>query len=261
MLVETKYGVMDVEREGYGRDLVLLHSLLADRSAFDRVRAKLAQKNRLWLVNLPGYGKSSPGGSTVEDYADQVAETMAKLGLPKGTDVLGNGLGGFIAVSLAIRHGEKFDRLILVDCLSGFPDAGKGPLRDLAKVVTETGMQAGLDIAILRMFPPSYIQAHPDVVLERKNVLLQMDTANFAKLCVALTQVDFEPDLPRIRNRTFVMAGAMDGTTAPQLVRKLAAGIPGARFVEVPGCGHCPQIEQPDRFISLLNEFLSTPAG
>jgi 3-oxoadipate enol-lactonase len=259
MLVETKYGVMDVDEEGRGRDLVLLHSLLADRSAFDRVRSKLAERYRLRLFNLPGYGRSSPGGTTVEEYADQVAETMAKLGLPKETDVLGNGLGGFIAVALAIRHGEKFDRLVLVDCLSGFPDAGKGPLRDLAKVVREKGMQAGLDIAILRMFPPSYIEAHPDIVLERKKVLMGMDVANFSKLCTALSYVNFDPDLSRIRNRTFIMAGALDATTAPELVRKLAAGIPGARFVEVPGCGHCPQIEQPEKFISILTDFLSTP--
>ena len=53
---------MDVVETGSGRDLVLLHSLLSDRSAFDQVVPALAKTYRLTLVNLPGYGNSSPGG-------------------------------------------------------------------------------------------------------------------------------------------------------------------------------------------------------
>lgn len=53
----------DVARAGAGRDLVLLHSLLADRSAFDRVVPALAKSHRVWLVNLPGYGASTATGA------------------------------------------------------------------------------------------------------------------------------------------------------------------------------------------------------
>ena len=259
MLIETKYGTLDVEQEGLGRDLVLLHSLLADRTAFDLVRPALAKNHKLWLVNLPGYGKSDPVDSSVDQYADQIADMMSALGLPQQTDVLGNGLGGFISVALAIRHGGKFDRLIVADALAGFPEPGKEALRVLARTVREKGMAAGLDAAIQRMFPPSFIQAFPEIVLERKKGLLQMDPAVFSRFCIALTQVNFAPSLARIRNRTLVMAGAMDGTTIPELVNKLADGIPGARYTEIPDCGHCPQIEQPEAFMALINEFLSTP--
>ena len=261
MLIDTKYGALDVEQEGRGRDLVLLHSLLADRTAFDLVRPALSRNHRLWLVNLPGYGKSAPwdADASVEGYADQIAEMMAVLGLPQQTDVLGNGLGGFLSVALAIRHGGKFDRLIVADALASFHEPGKEALRVLAREVQEKGMAAGLDIAILRMFPPSFIQAHPDVVMERKQVLLQMDPAIFSRLCIALTQLDFEPLLSRIRNRTLVTGGALDGTTIPELVSQLAAGISGARYVKIPESGHCPQIEQPEAFVALVEEFLSTP--
>jgi pimeloyl-ACP methyl ester carboxylesterase len=47
---------VDVEHCGSGPDLVILHSLLAERSAFDRVVPALSKKRRVWLVNLPGYG-------------------------------------------------------------------------------------------------------------------------------------------------------------------------------------------------------------
>ncbi len=247
---------MDVEQEGDGPHLVLLHSLLTDRSAFDRVRPALARQHRLTVPNLPGYGASSPGGDSIEDYADRVAELLAALQLPPDTAVLGNGLGGFTGVALAIRHGARFGRLIVVDALAGFPEAGKAPLRALASAVVERGMGAALDAAILRMFPPAYIQAHPEVVEERKQALRRMDPAIFSKLCLALTRAEFAAVLPRIRNRTLVLVGAQDAATPPALARQLAAGIPGAAFEEIPGCGHCPQIEQPDLFVARVTEFL-----
>ncbi len=255
-LVQTRQGVVDVESQGAGRDLVLLHSLLADRSAFDRVAPALARTRRVWRVNLPGYGRSSPVGATVEEYADAVAGTLDALGLPRDADVLGNGLGGFVAAALAIRHGERLDRLVLVDCLSGFPDAGKEPLRALARNVRENGMAGALDAGVRRMFPPAYIEAHPDVVEERKEALRRMDPGTFSALCLALAAVDLAPRLPDIRNRTLVLAGELDATTAPHLVRELASGIAGARFEIVAGCGHCPQIERPDAFLALVEEFL-----
>jgi 3-oxoadipate enol-lactonase len=257
MLIDTTDGVLDVEQDGQGPDLVLLHSLLADRTAFDRVRPALAKNHRLWLVNLPGYGMSSPRSGNIESYADQIAEMISLLGLPQQTDVLGNGLGGFISVALAIRHGGKFDRLIVADALASFPEPGKEALRVLARTVRDKGMAAGLDAAIQRMFPPSFIQAFPEIVNERKKALLQMDPAVFSGLCIALTQLNFEPHLSRIHNPALVMAGAMDGTTVPELVNKLADGISGARFVKIPDCGHCPQIEQPETFVTLLENFLS----
>ena len=55
---------VDVVQTGTGRDLVLLHSLLSERSAFDRVVPLLSRGRRLTLVNLPGYGGSRRQGGT-----------------------------------------------------------------------------------------------------------------------------------------------------------------------------------------------------
>ncbi len=232
---------LDVETLGEGRDLVLLHSLLADRSAFDRAAPLLAKKRRLRLVNLPGYGASSPAGPRVEDYADRVAGLFAALGLsPRTTDVLGNGFGGFISVAL----------------LAGFPPPAKEPLRALAANVARQGMRGALDIAIRRMFPAPFIAKHPEIVEERKRALEKADAACFQTACMALVEVDLAPVLTAIGNRTLVMAGSEDATTPPALARALAERISGARFVEVPGCGHCPQIENPRLFAEIVEEFL-----
>src|SRR5262245_25866645 len=184
-LVTVGGGTLDVETRGAGRDLVLLHSLLADRSAFERAAPLLAKKRRLHLVNLPGYGASTPAGPRVEDYADRIAGLFAALKLPRQTDVLGNGFGGFISVALAARHAVKCERLRVGESLAAFPAPAKEPLRVLAGNVARQGMSGALDIAIRRMFPEAFIRAHPEIVEERKRALEKADPASFQVACGA----------------------------------------------------------------------------
>jgi len=62
--------------------------------------------------------------------------------------------------------------------------------------------------------------------------------------------------LKNIESQTLVMAGSEDATTPPALARELAANIPQAKFRELQGCGHCPQIENPVLFVQVVEEFL-----
>jgi 3-oxoadipate enol-lactonase len=255
-IVQVNAAAVDVEQRGDGRDLVILHSLLAERSAFDRVVPALAQRHRIWLVNLPGYGRSSAAGGSVEDYADHISALLGELRLAQ-PDVLGNGLGGFVAVALAARHGTRIRRLIAAPALAAFPDTAKQPLRALAERVAKEGMAGALEAAIRRMFPSAFIAANPAIVEERKRALAKADPACFRAACLALAELDLAPVLKDIRNTTLVMAGSDDATTPPALVRELAAKIPHARFRQIEGCGHCPQIEKPALFVQALEEFLS----
>lgn len=255
-IIELEGARVDVSQQGKGRDLVLLHSLLTDRSVFDRVAPALARKHRLTLVNLPGYGASSPAGTDIESYADRVADTLKALRLPRETDVLGNGFGGFIAVMLALRHGEAFGKLVAAPALAGFPEAAKAPFQRMASAVSSQGMAAVLDAAIQRMLPPAFAERNPGVVVERKQALAKADPACFATACLALAKLDLSAASKSIRNPTLVMVGSEDATTPPALARELAAKIPGAKFQELRGCGHCPQIEDPEAFVGALEGFL-----
>jgi 3-oxoadipate enol-lactonase len=247
---------VDVEHRGSGPDLVILHSLLADRSAFDRVAPALSKKRRVWLVNLPGYGGSRPAGSSIEDYADRIAALLRSLKL-NNPDILGNGFGGFISVALAAGHGALVRRLIAAPALAAFPEPAKQPLRALAERVAKEGMSGALDVAIRRMFPERFIAANPSVVEERKHALMKADPACFRTACLALASLDLSPVLGNIKSETLVMAGSEDATTPPALARELAAKIPNAKFRVLEGCGHCPQIEKPALFVQAVEEFLS----
>src|SRR5690606_31084004 len=74
------------------------------------------------------------------DYADAVAGVFDDLALPPETDVLGNGLGGFVALALAARHGARFARMVLVGSAIAFPEAGRATFRALADKVERYGM-------------------------------------------------------------------------------------------------------------------------
>ena len=247
---------VDVEQSGAGRDLVLLHSLLADRTVFNGVVPLLSRKRRVSLVSLPGYDESSPAGPAIEDYADRIAGLISMLRLPRETDVLGNGFGGFIAVALAARHGGLFDRLIGAPALAAFPEPAKQPLRGLAERVAKEGMAGALDIAVQRMFPRGFAEKNPVIVEERKRALAKADPRCFQTACLALVKLDLTPVLQKIQNSTLVMVGTEDATTPPALARQLAAGIAGAKFVELAGCGHCPQLEDPRKFVAEVERFL-----
>ena len=247
---------VEYAQSGQGPHLLLLHSLLTDMSVFDRVLPALAQRFRVTRLNLPGYGLSMPRTlNSVADYADHVNAVLNQLKLPPETQVFGNGFGAFVALMLAIRHGARFNRLILADVVATFPEPARAPFRMMSEKVTTGGMTTVLDAAIGRMFPPTFQAAHPDEVTLRKAALAQVDAASFSRACLALAALDTTAQLRHIKNPTLVMCGALDLTTRPALAQALANGIPGAQYREISDSGHCPMVEQPEQLIARINTF------
>ena len=256
-LVEVGAAKVEYGRRGAGPDLLLVHSLLTEMTVFDIVLPSLAKGRRVTRINLPGFGSSSPVIlNTVGDHADHVARVIDALALPKETAVFGNGFGAFVCLELAIRRGERFGPLVVADTLAAFPEQARVPFRVMAEKVSGGGMQAVLDTAIGRMFPPAFAEKHPDVIADRKAKLATVDAQCFARACLGLASLDLSETARAIKNRTLVMCGALDQTTPPALAKQLAEKIPGARYEEIPGSGHCPMLEQPQVLTEKLTAFL-----
>jgi 3-oxoadipate enol-lactonase len=252
-----KLGAVEVEydQRGAGKPLLLLHSLLTEMTVFDVILPKLS--GQITRINLPGFGASSRVVlDSLGDHADHVARVMDALELPTDTTVFGNGFGAFVALELAIRHGKRFGKLIVADTLAAFPEQARVPFRVMAEKVSSGAMPAVLDTAIGRMFPPAFAQSHPDVIADRKAKLAAVDPQCFARACLALGTLDLRAAAPMIENRTLVMCGALDQTTPPALAKELAGKIPGARYEEIAGSGHCPMLEQPDALTRSILAFL-----
>ena len=253
---------VEYDQTGSGPDLLLLHSLLTDLSVFDRVWPALAKHFRVTRINLPGYGQSMPRQLTsVADYADHVNAVLDKLKLPPETHIFGNGFGAFVALMLAIRHGKRFNRLLLADVVAAFPEAARLPFRVMSEKVTTSGMSAVLDAAIGRMFPPAFQTTHADEIALRKTALARVDAASFSRACLALAALDTTASLHHIKNPTLVMCGTLDLTTPPALAHALSDAIPGAMYQDIIDCGHCPMVEQPSQLTAYIDAFLSLSEG
>jgi 3-oxoadipate enol-lactonase len=246
---------LDVEIVGSGPDLVLLHSLLTDRTSYQALADRLADRRRLILVNLPGFG-SSPAAEPLAGYADRVAELFDDLALPPETDILGNGLGGFVGLMMAIRHGGKFNRLILIGSAIAFPEPGRATFRAMADRAETVGLGPLTDAAMLRMFPQDFIDANPDVIADRKAVFAAIDAQVFADACRALATFDLEPDLDRIRNPVLVVVGEHDSATGASLGHDLATRLPKGEIIELAGAGHAPHMQAPDGLVEAIGPFL-----
>ena len=254
--VKLAGGTLTGARVGTGPDLLVIHSLLADRAAFDPVLPWLAERFRVTLVNLPGFHGSPPIAPGIENYADRVAAIFEADGLARDTILIANGFGGTIAAAMAVRHGDKFGRLVLSDAAAGFPPQGRQAFEMMANKVAAEGIGSVAGISANRVFHQAYLAAHPAAIEERRKVLLGVVPEAFIAACRTLTQTDLVPQLAAIRNPTLVICGELDAATPPVLCRQMADHIPGAKYIELPGCGHCPPLEQPQTFIAAIGDFL-----
>ena len=246
---------LDFEVVGEGADLVLLHSLLSDRSSFAELAKRLSTQRRLILVNLPGFGGSAPA-EPLDGYVERLVEFFEELELAPGADILGNGLGSFVALKLAARHPARLGRIVLLGAAVAFPEAGRQTFRALADKVEREGMDAVADAAMARMFPVDFAAANAAIVADRRAVFRGIDAGVFAAAARALAALDLASELDRIRNPVLVMVGEKDGATPPELGRELAGRLPAARMVELAGVGHAPHIQAPDAVVEAISPFL-----
>jgi pimeloyl-ACP methyl ester carboxylesterase len=256
--IATSNGPLTAARTGQGPDLVILHSLLTDRHAFDPVLPELSKNFQVTLFNLPGFHGSKPAAATMDAYVDRLRQGFENLAIARDAVLIGNGFGGTVALAFAIANPDRLNRLVLTDVAAGFPPEGREAFKIMADKVAADGLGAIADIAARRVFHAAYLKAHPQAVDERRAVLLKIDPVAFRAACAILMQADLMPKLSRVQTPTLVVCGELDQATPPPLNKALADAVPGARYVELPGCGHCPPLEQPQAFLAAIRDFLAT---
>ena len=248
---------MTAARAGAGPDLVIVHSLLTDRHAFDPVLADLSARFRVTLLNLPGFHGSKPVAASLDAYAAWALKAFDAFAISRDAILMGNGFGGTVALAFALAHGDRLAKLVLCDVAPGFPEEGKQAFRVMAAKVAEDGMGTIAEIAANRVFHAAYLAAHPEAVNERKAVLLRIDPAAFRAACTSLVEADLVPKLEKLKVPTLVVYGELDLATPPALNKLIASRVPGASATGLPGCGHCPPLEQPRAFLAAIGRFLA----
>ena len=159
-------------------------------------------------------------------------------------------------MAFALAHPERISKLVVSDAAAGFPPEGREAFAVMAEKVADGGLGSIAEIAARRVFSPAYLAAHPEKIEERKKVLMGIDPKAFQAACKILQEADLVPMLHHMKVPTLVVCGEFDQATPPALNKQIVDKIPGAKYIELPGCGHCPPLEQPEQFLAAIKEFV-----
>jgi pimeloyl-ACP methyl ester carboxylesterase len=251
---------------GKGPPLVLLHGLFVDHSTWDDVAAKLSEEFQIVAPDLPGFGESekpSPGRFPygIDAFTEAVADLYAGLDLGRAA-VVGHALGGAVALTLAARHPELVERLVVIAPLSQPANLDVRSRIGLLPVVGGFVFKQLWGRASFRSFfratmlsPGSTI---PSDRIDRYFELFSSPLARGAALATLRATVDTRAVVAhtrRLQTPTLVLWGRDDAVIDPRVGQRLAREIPGARFELVPS-GHAPQEERPEELAALIARFL-----
>ncbi|HKY49079.1 MAG TPA: alpha/beta fold hydrolase [Acidimicrobiia bacterium] len=252
-LVSTSRGNLSVESIGEGPDLILLHSLLTDKDAFDPIIPLLSERWRITKVGLPGFDGSTRCEANIDAFADSIGALLEAEGFdPDTTTLLGNGFGGFVALGTAVRHGDLFDRMVLIGCGTGFSPEAARVFETMSSKVAGEGMASIVDIALGRIFTGAYLADHPGEAEARRQVLLKTDPESFIIAARALQSVDYSAEAATVQNPTLIVVGSEDQATPPAMGEDLARRMPSATFRLLPGLAHAPQLQDPAALVEAI---------
>lgn len=240
-----------------GPVIVLVNSLGTDLRIWDAVSSSLCADMQVLTYDKRGHGLSDIGGgvATMDDHVDDLAGLLDRLGLGRVV-VCGLSVGGLIAQRLHARRPEMVKALILSDTAHKIGTAQSWAARIAA---VEKGGIAAVSAGILKTwFTPAFHSGRAAELAGCRNMLERQAPAGYLGTCAALAGADYTEAAPKISVPTLCLAGDQDGSTPPDLVRSTAALIPGARFEVIRDAGHIPCIEQPEAFVAVVRDFLSS---
>lgn len=245
-MVRTEHGPIAVHREGGGDPVVLLHPLALSGELWRPLSAALREEFDVLSLDLRGHGASGWDGRpfTIEDMALDVGEVIDALGLgPVG--MLGMSMGGSVGVTFAGLFPERVRSLVLADTTAWYGEDAVTAWAGRAERAAGVPRAEQLPFQIDRWFSPAFAEREPAEVDRVTRIFLRTDGAVHAAASVAMGALDSRRLLPFVRAATLVVVGEDDYATPPAMARELAAGIPGAALLTLPGLRHMALIERP----------------
>lgn len=250
---------------GQGPPVVLVHGYGARILEWNLVWEGLQARGfRVIAFDQRGHGHSALGADGVgsKSMAADVAAVLRHFEVRDGV-LVGHSMGGFVSIRAVLDHPDVACRLrglVLFATWAGRILDG-APQNRLQIPLLQYGiLQAALrNRSVAALFGAAQCGAHPSpamvsVFVEFFNRHLD-EHGPLLPIVRAFSREDRYPRLGEIRVPTAVMVGTADSTTPPTHSRRLAAGIPGARLVQVPDAGHLLNWEAPEDLIDVVGSF------
>jgi 3-oxoadipate enol-lactonase len=253
---------LHVEEHGDGFPLLLIQGLGWSKWGSRAQWPDYALRRRMLAFDNRGTGLSDkpPGPYSIEQLADDAASVLDARGLEQA-DVYGHSMGGFIALTLALRRPDLVRSLVLVGTGPGGPDHEPLPQETLEIWFSVVGLP--LKEAIRRTFPtsfaPGWIDEHADEYAEWLAARFDPPTPPAcwrAQFEAAANYTNVGVEVERIDVPTLVVHGERDRVVPVANGRLLAARMPQAELVVLSDQAHVPMLEQPQEFGALICRFL-----
>jgi pimeloyl-ACP methyl ester carboxylesterase len=266
--VATGAGALSVTEAGSGPPVLLLHGLGATKVSFLPTVAALAPAHRAIAVDLPGFGDSvKPLGARYDPayFARTMIALLDALEIDRA-DVVGNSMGGRVAIEMGLGHPDRVRRLgLLAPSLAWLRDRPWAPY--LRLVPPQLGFlqpaPRPLVEAIVRRVVPNggegWTAAGVDEFL--RSYLEPRGRAAFyaAARNIYLEEphgpTGFWTRLPDLQPPSLFVWGRQDGLVPISFAGHVRRALPGAKHLEL-SCGHVPQLERPRETHAALLRFL-----
>ncbi len=249
---------LQVLQGGQGPPLLVLHDCEV-MTTWQPYHAALAAHFTVLAPSHPGFGASERPETIegIDDLAYLYLDFIAGLD-SQSIDILGLGLGGWIATEMAVRCGHSLRHLVLADTVG-------------IKVSTRTEVDI-VETFILNREQLLEVGWHDSALGAERMKLPGMPGLPEAELLTlirnreAAVRFTWKPFmhnpalrrwLHRIAVPTLVLWGESDRIVRPDYGRAFQQAIPGAQFQLIPAAGHYPYLEQPETFVACVTSFLS----
>jgi pimeloyl-ACP methyl ester carboxylesterase len=259
---------------GDGPLIVLIHGITSTSEVWLDVMARLAERYTVVAPDLLGHGGSAKprGDYSLGAYASGARDLLGLLGFERGT-VVGHSLGGGIALQFAYQFPEYCERLVLVS--SGglgrevhlMLRAAALPGSELVLPLIAPGWAIGAGTTVASFLAWFGFKAGPDLAEAARGYASLADReARNAFVHTLRAVIDLEGQRVSATDRlylaeripTLLIWGSADPIIPAQHGREAQERIPGSRLVEFPGAGHWPQLDDPDRFVAELSDFVES---
>jgi pimeloyl-ACP methyl ester carboxylesterase len=261
-------------KAGSGPAILLLHGIGDNSDSWREVMATLAQDHTVVAPDLLGHGRSDKPRAdyAVAAYANGMRDLLSVLGIDRAT-IVGHSLGGGVAAQFAYQYPDRCERLVLVGSggiardVTPLLRVAASPLADfflpalhlpLTELVGTVGVEVlrrlGTDLGqdaddLLRVFGAlpdgasrrAFVRTLRSVVDWRGQVVTMLDRCYLAR------------GMP-----TLLVWGARDAVIPVSHAHLAHAAMPGSRLEIFEDAGHFPHHADPQRFLSVLGDFLAT---
>lgn len=260
MLANINDVQMHWQEAGSGEPLVLIHGFPFDARMWQQQLAHPKDGWRYIAPDLRGFGHTQLGNArelSMDVFADDVVALLDHLGIDQAV-IAGLSMGGYVALSLAMRHPDRVRALVLVATRAGADNEEARTNRNaLAAKTRAEGSRAAADAMLPKLVSAHTRMKYPQVVEGIEALALAQPPEAVALALEGMAgRTDYRDDLAKVDFSTLVIRGEQDEIIAAADMEQIARTVRGARHEMIALSGHLPPLEAPDVFNKILGQFL-----